>query len=130
MQIRGNKYQIRKVMLRDIPSFLVIGRGTSEGYARGNFEAVACPSDVQEWQYWDNEWKNGGDNIRLSCANSIGKICPYFEQNVTCACHPSFYTPVLNSRSVLFFSQELFSLQSAVIQLRFMDKETLYRDKV
>ena len=52
-------------------------RGSGTSNARGNNEQVACPNDVQEWQYWtsDNGWTDGGDNIRLSCSNSIGEIC-------------------------------------------------------
>ena len=64
-------------MLHDINSFLVIGRGTTTANAKGNNEEEACPSDVQVWQYWDEGWQDGGENIRLSCANSIGEICMF-----------------------------------------------------
>ena len=57
---------------------LVTYRGSTYANARGNYEQVACPSDVQEWQYWNDGWKDGGENIRISCANSIGKFGPHF----------------------------------------------------
>ena len=52
---------------------LVTCRGSSYANAKSNNEQVACPSDVTVWQYWYDGWQDGGENIRLSCANSKGE---------------------------------------------------------
>ena len=49
----------------------VICRGQDYSNAKGNNEEVACPSDVTEWQYYDNGWQDAGEDISVSCGSSI-----------------------------------------------------------
>ena len=53
---------------------LVTFRGNNHGNAYASAKQIACPNDVQTWFYWDNEWKEGGENIYVGCANSTGEL--------------------------------------------------------
>lgn len=46
-------------------------RGQDFANAKGNGEDVACPSDVTKWQYYDNGWKEAGEDITVMCGRSI-----------------------------------------------------------
>lgn len=74
-QIRGKKPKFEQNTEWHSYISFVTCRGSTYANAKGNNEQVACPSDVTEWQFWYDGWQDGGENIRLSCANSIGEIC-------------------------------------------------------
>ena len=50
---------------------LVTFRGNNYGNAYASAKQIACPNDVQQtWFYWDNEWKEGGENITFNCVTT------------------------------------------------------------
>ena len=62
-------------------------RGTTRSYAgdvqRGNDKVQhACPTEVDEWNYWDGStWQGAGEDLHLNCVVQ-SKLTSWYKGNI------------------------------------------------
>ena len=74
---KGNVTKKKKTLPHSFNATHVPFRGYHAGDIQGgsNKTAHACPTEVEEWIYWDGEKLNyASENILLKCSSGPGKL--------------------------------------------------------
>ena len=59
-------------------------------------EGPACPSEVSknEWYYYNDGWKKGGNDIKIECIGNNGEFCGFCSLDLNLNIHVFFYEKV------------------------------------